>query len=213
MAFENLLIRSPATIGGLRIDGSIEEDTSQSMRVTQNPVESGEIVTDNIVEEPRRFVLTGVITDTPLGVGAFTDSSAYAIGGGISRFTGLLGSSTPSGATRSSSAYQALHAMMLRKELISIDTNLGTFENLAFQSLSVIQNKSTAKAIHFRATFMEMLIVSSQYQGLQPENIVGTSGDKAAHATVTNSGAKATNLLTDVQETTTLGSALGFGGF
>lgn len=197
-------------IGGIRIDGSIQEETAQNMRVTQNPVESGETVADNILEEPRRFTMQGVITDTPLGIGAFTDITAYSIGGGISRFTGLLGSSTPSGATRSSSAYQSLRALQRSKQLLTVESNLEVFENLAFENLSVTQDKDTSKAIFFTASFVEVLIVESEFRGIQPENVAGTPEQAADLSSLTNAGTKSTRTLTAAQEESYINSAKGF---
>ncbi len=183
MALENLLITIKRNIGGIKVDGVITENTSLSMRVTTNPVESGFIVADHVIEEPLRYSMTGIITDTPLGAAAFSELA----GSVVDAATGVFGQSESSSSTRSRQAYDELIKLMKNKELITVSTGLKRYDNLIFESISVSADKATSNGIHFSASFVQALIVETARQAIDADSIDGEE-NSAAFSNQSNSG-------------------------
>jgi len=212
MAFANLIISQSSEIDGIIIDGMLSETTSQTMVTTTNPLENGVLVTDHVVEQPRTFALQGIITNTPLMGAGFIDglvtNVAYELGGVVSRVSGLIGSSLPSGTSRSQQGYNSLRALMLAKKTITIKTNLGDIEDLIFTSLTISQDKDSSNAILFSATFVEILIVRQNIEGVDSTKITD-AGTAAALASQTNFGNSTGVLLSSARETSFLNSSTG----
>ena len=169
MAFENLLIRKKRTIGskkgvgGIAIDGVIEETTNRSMRITEHPVEDATTISDHIIRVPLSYSMEGVITDSPLATEALT--------GIADSVTGVFGKSEESGQTRSQQIYSELVKLLEKKEVIEIQTTLQLYKDLAFESISVKQDKDRARSIHFSATFKQVIIVRSSSAEVDARNI------------------------------------------
>lgn len=199
MAFENLFITNKSKIGGISIDGSIREVTTRTMRISSNPIEDGSNIADHVIREPIRVVIEGVITDTPMGLAAFTDGSASTIGGVVDSISGIFGKSTSSGDTRSRQAYKELVSLLEKKELLEIVTKLETYDNLIFESITVNQDKTTAKSVFFLAYFSEALVVISSSSYLDAENIT-LGKDSAGYGELKNGGAMPTTIASDSSE-------------
>lgn len=165
MAFENLIVRTKRDINGIQVDGVLKETTEAAMRVTTNPVEFGAEISDHIIREPRTIIIEGVITDTPLGVAAISNIGE-ARGGVIDPITGIYGKSEDSAITRSQELYAEFVAMLYKKELVEVQTNLGRYVDLIFQSIIVSQDKDTSRAVFFVATFIESLQVEGAQQAV-----------------------------------------------
>lgn len=183
MALQNLLITVKRKIGGIKVDGVITESTQRSMRVTTNPVENGFVVSDHVIEEPVRYSMTGIITDTPLGAAAFSQLA----GSVVDAVSGVFGQSESSGVTRSKQAYNELVELMKRKEIISVDTSLQRYDNLIFESLMINADKNTSNGIHFSASFVEAIVVTTARQSVDADRIDGEE-NSAAFSEKSNSG-------------------------
>ena len=60
----NILYPREYSIGGVSIDTVLSEEHLSEIAVTRNPVEIGFAVTDNIVAQPNRVIVEGVITSS-----------------------------------------------------------------------------------------------------------------------------------------------------
>ena len=183
MAFENLLITVKRQIEGIKIDGVITESTARTMRVTTNPIESGKNVSDHVIEEPLRYNMTGVITDTPVGAAAFSELA----GSVVDIATGIFGQSESSGITRSRQAYNELVALMQKREKVTVETGLQRYEDLIFESIVVNADKDTSNGIFFTATFLQVLTVVTGRQFIDSDSIDGDE-NSAAFANKSNAG-------------------------
>lgn len=195
MPLENLLITVKREIGGIKVDGVITETTQRTMRVTSNPVEDGINISDHVIEEPLRYSMTGIITDTPLGVAAISQLS----GGVVDAVTGIFGSSDESNVTRSNQAYLQLVELMRQRQRITVSTTVQNYDDLIFETLSVNTDKSTANGIHFSASFVQVLFVELARQGIPPDNIEAQN-DSAAYSDKQNSGFVGATPATAVEE-------------
>lgn len=200
-AFANLLISKKRTIGGIRIDGFIEENLTHSVRVTSNPIENGRDITDHVIIQPIRYSLVGIITDTPMGFAALSQ-----LGSIVDSATGFFGKSEEGGITRSKQMYEELLNILNKREVITISSAIKKIENLVFESISVNVDKSTANAIFFNATFIEALILSSSTSSVSPERI-DADIDKSAYSSPIAGGASSNKELDEVTEDQVFASA------
>lgn len=111
--------------------------------LTDNPIESGAVVTDHIVAKPRTLTLRGVVTDTPLSV---FDA--------VSRLR--------EGMPHTERALNYFKKLYKDKPLLKIVTQLDTYSNMVITSLSIDRTPANISAMTFSATFREVQIVSSQ---------------------------------------------------
>ena len=207
MAFDNLFFRTKSEIGGIAIDGSISESVTRSVRATTNPIENGSNITDHIIQEPIKVIVEGVVTDTPIGMAAFTSGSASTIGGVVDSVSGLFGQSTQSGLTRSQQAYNELVKIFNKKELIEITTRLETYTNLIFESIVVNQTKTTSRSVFFTASFVEALIVLSTSSIVDGDNI--TLDDNAANLGEFENGGNASTTVANATSESSAAASLG----
>jgi len=171
VAFERILVRTKRDINGILVDGIISERTNVEVRVTQNPVESGVDISDHIITVPSTIILEGVVSDTPLGIAAFTNT-INNIGGAVDQVSGYFGASEPKGQTRSQQYYTQLVELLKKHEFITLQTKLKRYEFLVFQSIVVEQDKDTSRAVFFTANFHEVIVVdSAQPTAINNENI------------------------------------------
>ncbi len=180
MAFENLFIRIKRSLGGIQLDGIVEEAHQNTIRVTQNPVETGVDITDHAIVMPKKLNITAMVTDTPLGTAAFAQI--------IDTITGLFGTSTSANITRSQQAYNALVALQEAREPISITTRLVTYNDMLITDVSVSQDKDTSRSIVLNISTEQVIITESSIVSIIKDDLpAGT--DKQA-STPINSGRK-----------------------
>ena len=154
--FANLIIRESRKIGGIAIDGVINETTIRTMNATEFPIESGDIVSDHIIRRPMTYTMHGEITDTPFGLEGIRET----ISSTPENISGLFGASDPSAFTRSQQIYNELVKIMDLRQPIDVQTTLNLYKNLAFESITVTQDKDTSRGISFIATFKELVFVN-----------------------------------------------------
>jgi len=156
-----------ATIGGLTIDVTVSEDHRFASEVTEFPVEDGGVISDNIVNKPVELSIEGLVSDSPLISSWSVDET-----GDASDIAGKL----PDARNYSKSALEALEKIRTDKELISIDTPLRLYENMALVDLSVPRSATTGKALSFRANFKQISMVASVLVDLPPDQLAPSSG-------------------------------------
>jgi Dit-like phage tail protein len=184
MAIENLFIRNERSIAGIQVDGVLRESTFSSVRMTTNPVEVGADITDHVIDEPISFILDGVVTDTPIGLAAVTDS----IGGALDINSGLSGSSDKSGQTRSQQLYEKLVNLLSKKDRIEIKSKLKTYDDLIFISISVDQDKDTSLAVFFTAVFQQAFFVEGAESSGSSQDSIGGDKNKVANGATESAG-------------------------
>lgn len=138
--------------GGVLLDAVLDESVDLSASVTAFPVELGADINDHVILEPARYIMRGVVTDTP------TDwaSTEYPHG---------------QGATRSLSAWAILEAIWQRGEPFSIFTGWRTYDSMVIQRIRSRKNASLGKVVDFEAELMELRIVETRVRQLSPEEL------------------------------------------
>ncbi len=163
MAFENLFIRTRRSLGGVQLDAVITESHNNTIRLTKNPVEFGVDITDHAVIEPKKLVINAEVSDTPLGVAAFTEI--------VDLVTGLFGTATTDNITRSNAAYNALVLLQETREPIEVQTRLRLYKDMIITGISTTQDKDSSRIVNMIISLEEVLITESEVVQLSPEQL------------------------------------------
>jgi hypothetical protein len=129
-------------MGGLVFDAVFEEAHTSDMEVTDNPVETGVVVSDHAYLKPKMVTLSAGVSDVLLRPRDGDD-----FGGGQSR---------------SRKAFELLKALQAQAEPFDLQTGLALYTNMVCTSIKTKQDKDSGLALIFEATLREVLIVSTQ---------------------------------------------------
>lgn len=133
------IIRS---MGGLVFDAVFEETHEADLEVTDNPVETGVVVSDHAFMKPLRVKISAGVSDTPLA--AVTDDPFASDAG------------------RSRRAFELLTELQKRAEPFDLQTGLKLYENMVCTSIRTSQDKDLSGALLFTAELREVIIVYTQ---------------------------------------------------
>ncbi len=157
-------------IGRFILDVSLSEDHKFESDITDFPVESGGSISDNIRPKPIQVTITGIVTDTPLGSNA--SSKPIVLPNPIGAATAFVASLTASTTDLenpnavaflpSEQAYLYLKSIYDARDTVTIRTSLGTFDNMALESLSIPRSKDTTGGLTFTADFKQIRRVTNQ---------------------------------------------------
>lgn len=173
MALANLFIRTKREFAGVSLDAVLSEDYSSPITLTKNPVEFGANITDHAIIQPKKYTLTGVVSNTPLSI-------AGAVGQIVDNVSGLFGDSSGTNLSRSQSAYETLQTIKNAREPIEVQTGLGILQNMVILDIQVNQTKTTSKAVFFSAPMEEVIITDSQVLTFPGSSLSGSTKSQTA---------------------------------
>jgi hypothetical protein len=143
-------------IGGIEIQATLEEMYSDTLQVTEHPVQAGALISDHAFKRPKEVMLRC----------GWSNSSAQAAVGAIS---GILTGGGPSVADYVGGVYSQLVALQESLTPFNVTTTLRTYTNMMFVSLSVLRDASTSQALMVTATLREVIITDTQSSVLPPQ--------------------------------------------
>lgn len=152
------IIRS---MGGLVFDAVFEETHQSDLEVTDNPVETGVVVSDHAYMNPLSVTLSAGVSDVVLNQINTTDVFA-------------------SDASRSKKAFELLTELQKKAEPFDLQTGLKLYKNMICKSIRTSQDKDTANVLVFEATLREVLIVYTQAVKYPPRKAGGTKRQAGA---------------------------------
>ena len=130
MSQMSIFTKTLPAIGPLEFDAKLEGITSKSIVLTQYPVEFGANVNDHAILMPNRYLLTGAVSNNPLGLGL--DDVGMMGAGALSTAVGGIGGAaisaisayllSGSDGTRASTAWASLTAIMEARAKFDLDT-------------------------------------------------------------------------------------------
>ncbi|WP_394546123.1 phage baseplate protein [Pseudomonas fluorescens] len=157
-------------IGSLEFDAKLEGITSKSITLTQYPVEFGANTNDHAILMPNRYLLTGAVSNSPLGLGLDdigmmgAGAIATAVGGiggaAISAVSAYLLSSSDE--TRASTAWAALTALMESRGRFDLDTGKEIMRDMMITRLDERTRPENEDGLVFIAELQQVRIVKSQ---------------------------------------------------
>jgi hypothetical protein len=152
------IIRS---MGGLVFDAVFEETHQADLEVTDNPVETGVVVSDHAYMKPLSVTLCCGVSDIVLNQINTTDAFA-------------------SDASRSKKAFELLTELQKKAKPFDLQTGLKLYKNMICTSIRTSQDKDTSNALVFEATLREVLIVYTQAVKYPPRKAGGTKRQAGA---------------------------------
>lgn len=136
------------------IDCTLSETHSFDSDVTEFPIESGSVITDNVRLQPMTIDLDCIVSNNPFG-----EIASNVITQSFSPDPDLPTQSL--NALRSSVAYQRMIDIRDKREPITIRTSRGTFTNMVLKTLGIPRDDKTGDAIRFTAHFIHVVIVEN----------------------------------------------------
>lgn len=163
-------------IGLVEFDAKLEGVTSKAVHLTQFPVEFGANGNDHAILLPNRYLLTGAISNSPLGFGlddlgmmgaGLLSSAVGGIGGAaITAVSAYLLSGTEE--TRAATAWRALSAMLATRQPIELITEYETMFNMLIVRLDQRTRPEDEDGVIFIAELQEVRLISSEVgQGVE----------------------------------------------
>lgn len=129
-------------------DTIVREGHTSELEVTENPVETGVVVSDHAFMKPARLEIEGAVGDVWL----------Y----GQDEIGNPIDDVFASSVSRSAVAFQKLLGLQRSAELFSVQTGLKLYPNMIVASLSADQDAETAAILLFRASLREVIRVSTR---------------------------------------------------
>ena len=124
-------------MGSFVFDAVFEETHEADLEVTDNPVETGVVVSDHAFMKPLRVKISAGVSDTPLA--AVTDDPFASDAG------------------RSRRAFELLTELQKRAEPFDLQTGLKLYENMVCTSIRASQDKDSSGALLFTAELREVI--------------------------------------------------------
>lgn len=170
MSLMSIFSKTLPKIGSLEFDAKLEGITSKSITLTQYPVEFGANTNDHAILMPNRYLLTGAVSNSPLGLGLDdigmmgAGAIATAVGGiggaGISAVSAYLLSSSDE--TRASTAWASLTALMESRGRFDLDTGKEIMRDMMITRLDERTRPENEDGLVFIAELQQVRIVKSQ---------------------------------------------------
>lgn len=145
-------------VGGLVFDATLKEGHQLEIDVTENPIETGSSVADNMyVKVPKITVTAGV---------------------GNTLLHNLLNDPF-SGSNRAQAAFDALTALQVSGEPFAVQTGLRFYPTMMCKSIRAEQDKDTDAVLFFEADFVGVNIVGTETVSYTPRAAGATSRQAA----------------------------------
>lgn len=156
------------SMGSFVFDAVFEETHEADLEVTDNPVETGVIVSDHAFMKPLRVKISAGVSDTPLKGwgGGYQVSQGALVGGGggdgkdfWSR--NVQNDQFASDSGRARRAFELLTELQKRAEPFDVVTGLKLYKNMVCSSIRASQDKDSSGALLFTAELREVIIVKT----------------------------------------------------
>lgn len=156
MALLDIFTLTPkGKIGPIEIQASLEEILSDTLQVTEHPVEKGASITDHSYMRPSEVVLHC----------GWSNSSAQALLGAASAFV------NGGGSPRSdyiSGIYSQLQALQQSRERFSITTSKRLYTDMLIIGMQVTTDNRTSESLMVSITCRQVIIVSTRATTMPP---------------------------------------------
>lgn len=133
--------------GAIELDASIEEIHEGESEIPRHPVETGADITDHVRRKPESVRITGIVTNTPILLGAFL---------------GPARPFTPLSFTRAEEFYDTLRNIKDEAALITVVTTLRLYENMLLKSFRVPRNVGQGNVVEATMIFEEVIFVDTE---------------------------------------------------
>lgn len=157
-------------LGPIEFDAKLEGATSKAVQLTEFPMEFGTNGNDHARLLPDRYLLTGAVSNTPLGIG-LDDLGMMGVGAISSAIGGVAGAAistvsayllSGSEATRAATAWAALTALLQSRARFDLVTEYETLKNMVLIRLDQRTRPDDEDGLVFVAELRQVRVISSQ---------------------------------------------------
>lgn len=160
-------------------DTVINERHSSILDVTDNPVETGVVISDHAFMKPRSLEIFAYVSDVWLGM---RESDEDKVGPLNPDKPWLIPAESGDTSRRSARAYQLLLGLQASAVPFAVQTGLRVYQNMLCLELEANQDKDTASTLAFRAVLREIQIVGTQTV-IYPPRAAGKPTNQASKKT------------------------------
>ena len=146
----------PVNIGGIECDALIHHELGMEAEIPDYPVEEGYSVQDTIILKPKTLSLTVMVTNTPI---TFRERASPG---------------------RVQEVAQRLQELYSSRQLITVTSAKGSYQNMGITSLSLPYDVSTKTSLEIPVTLKEVLTTAAQTVTIPSE--YGRGGDTGTTA-------------------------------
>jgi len=174
-----------AAVVTLVLDAAVTFGETNTAQVTEHPIESGGVVSDNVLLRPLAVRLEGVVTETPLPAGDSSYAQDY-FDDPLITIDARVG--TEPDPTRSRTAIDQLRLMFSSRTTIDVTTGIApagqtnvwtdVYPDMVIESLEFPRAADTGDAVRFTAALKQVTIVDSQTAAI-PNVKNGKTGKKS----------------------------------
>lgn len=169
MSLMSIFTKTLPKIGPLEFDAKLEGITSKAITLTQYPVEFGANTNDHAILMPNRYLLTGAVSNSPLGLGL--DDIGMMGAGALATVVGGVGGAAISAVsayllsgsddTRASTAWASLTAIMEARAKFDLDTGKEIMRDMMIIRLDERTRPDNEDGLVFIAELQQVRIVKS----------------------------------------------------
>ncbi len=175
MAITDLLTLTPKNnIGGISISATLEEVNTDTLQITEHPVEQGAAITDHSYSRPSEVVIKCGWSNSSLQ-NLSSNASSFFNGGSVSLSDYI------------SNIYSQLLALQQSRAPFSITTSKRKYSNMLIAGLQVTTDNKTNDVLMVSATCRQIIIVETQAITLPPAS---SQADPASTDSTSNTGVK-----------------------
>lgn len=149
----------------LTLDAALSESHGRAAEVTQNPVEEGADVVDHIQPKPMTLNLTGVVARYPIA-GAQTPETE------INRILAPVVDGKEPEQNRHMKAFQRLERAVDKRELVTVQTGLKVYENMAIRSATFPRESRTGSDLVFSLELQQVRFATARMVKV-PKDAIG----------------------------------------
>lgn len=170
MSLMSIFTKTLPKIGSLEFDAKLEGKTSKSVQLTRFPIEFGAPVNDHAILLPNRYLLTGAVSNSPLGLGLSdigmmgAGAIATAVGGVGGAAISAVSAYLLSGGneTRASTAWASLSALLESRSKFDLDTGKEIMRDMVLVDLYEGTVPENEDGLVFVAELQQVRIVKSK---------------------------------------------------
>ncbi|MGR6617632.1 phage baseplate protein [Pseudomonas gessardii] len=169
MSLMSIFTKTLPKIGPLEFDAKLEGITSKAITLTQYPVEFGANTNDHAILMPNRYLLTGAVSNSPLGLGL--DDIGMMGAGALATVVGGVGGAAISAVsayllsgsddTRASTAWASLTAILEARAKFDLDTGKEIMRDMMIIRLDERTRPENEDGLVFIAELQQVRIVKS----------------------------------------------------
>lgn len=152
------------SFGNIELDALMQETHEWKADATMYPVESGQPITDYIIEQPDKLTIKGFVSDS----GITLSSSIMA----------LFKSEA-----KTQQTFDLLYQLIKQREVMTVYTKHKIYTDMALVSLDIPRDAKTGEAIEFNAGFVHIRKVETQTVDVPKGISKKKSGSKLANKT------------------------------